>query len=71
MLLNLGTRRLRWDKIDSILFWESALNIKALVKEQSRLTLETIHSPRGQSMYGMNYILIVCMLVVQICSTMK
>ena len=44
-----------------------------LVKKQSRLdvTLESIHFHRGPSMYGINYQLIVYMLVVLICSRTK
>ena len=37
-----------------------------LVKKQVDYMLESIHFPRGQSLYGINYQLIVCMLVVLI-----
>ena len=41
-----------------------------LVKEDNKedWMLDSIHSPRGPSIYGINYQLIVCMLVMLLCS---
>ena len=49
-------------------FFHGTVCFFSLVKEQSRLMFESIRSPRGPSMYGINYLLIVCLLVVLTCS---
>ena len=39
------------------------------LKSKVDCMLESIHSPRGPSMYGIHYLLTVCTLVVLICSS--
>ena len=64
-----------YENIDSNIFFEikeskiTRGHNYTLVKKQR--TLESIHFQRGPSMFGINYQLIVYMLVVLICSRIK
>ena len=66
-----------YENIDSNIFFEikeskiTRGHNYTLVKKQSRLDVRKTHFPRGPSMYGINYQLIVYMLVVLICSRTK
>ena len=63
-----------YENIDSNIFFEiKKIKITrghnfTLVKKQSRLDVRSIRFPRGPSMYGINYQLIVYMLLVLMCS---
>ena len=74
-LTTLETRRLRGDQIEvfKILngYENIDYNIFFEINESKIWMLENTHFPSGPSMYGINYQLIVYMLVVLICSRTK